>query len=337
MIWLLLGLGPALLAIARRQQGSCEPRPKRSALALVLAARCRPTAPPEPLTEPRAMRSPDSIRRNTGFALAMRMVSALFTGGADAVPGPLPRARRLRASMRSRSASVGSSCSRSTSVSRVPPPDSWRSGVGCGGSRRRAAAARSASRRSASGLGALALVALAGPISSAYGTPSLVWPLRIVALALVRPELHVPVHDGLRGPGRELAGLQHRALGERSRGHRESRAGPRGSRRDRGGRRPGDRLRRGGDPRGGRSPFGRCAPAAVARRSGRAFTCGGSRVRRRTLRDRRCLRGLRIRGHPPDRRLPRSQGRGPVQRAGPDPRSSPSTAASLSPPGSGRA
>ena len=130
------------------------------------------------------MRSPDSIRRNTGFALAMRVVSALFTGGLTlflvrylgpddyglyalalsisgfvALPidfGVSRSAARFVAEVRGDAAAVG---------------DVLRSAIGV--------------KAVASGIGALALIVLAEPIASAYGADSLVWPLRIVALALV--------------------------------------------------------------------------------------------------------------------------------------------------------
>jgi O-antigen/teichoic acid export membrane protein len=128
------------------------------------------------------MRTPDSIRRNTAFALAMRLVGALFTGGltlflvrylgpddygtyalAISVGGLflLPMdfgvsrsAARFIAERRKDAADVGAVLLSSIRLKAI-----------------------------GSGLGALALAALAGPIASAYGESDLEWPLRIVALA----------------------------------------------------------------------------------------------------------------------------------------------------------
>ncbi len=128
------------------------------------------------------MRSPDSIRRNTGFALAMRVVGAIFTGGltlflvryfgphdygvyalAVSVGGLflLPMdfgvsrsAARFMAERRDDAASVRAVLLSSVRLKAI-----------------------------GSGLGAIVLAALAGPISAAYGVDDLEWPLRIVALA----------------------------------------------------------------------------------------------------------------------------------------------------------
>jgi O-antigen/teichoic acid export membrane protein len=128
------------------------------------------------------MRTPDSIRRNTGFALAMRVVGAVFTGGltlflvrylgpddygvyalAISVGGMflLPMdfglsrsAARFIAERREDATEVGAVLLSSIRLKAI-----------------------------GSGIGALALAALAGPISAAYGESDLEWPLRIVALA----------------------------------------------------------------------------------------------------------------------------------------------------------
>jgi O-antigen/teichoic acid export membrane protein len=134
------------------------------------------------LTASARLRTPDSIRRNTGFALAMRVVGALFTGGltlflvrylgpddyggyalAISVGGLflLPMdfgvsrsAARFIAERREDAAGVGAVLLSSIRLKAI-----------------------------GSGLGALALAALAAPIASAYGDSDLEWPLRIVALA----------------------------------------------------------------------------------------------------------------------------------------------------------
>jgi O-antigen/teichoic acid export membrane protein len=126
--------------------------------------------------------SADSIRRNTGFALAARVAGALFTGGltlflvryfgpddygayalAISVGGLflLPMdfgvsrsAARFIAERRNDAAEVGAVLLRSIRLKAI-----------------------------GSSLAALLLVALAGPISSAYGESDLEWPLRIVAFA----------------------------------------------------------------------------------------------------------------------------------------------------------
>jgi O-antigen/teichoic acid export membrane protein len=126
--------------------------------------------------------SADSIRRNTGFALAMRIVGAVFTGaltlflvrylgpddyGAYALAisvgglfllpmdfGVSRSAARFIAERRDDAAQVGAVLLRSIRLKAI-----------------------------GSGLAALLLVALAGPISSAYGESDLEWPIRIVAFA----------------------------------------------------------------------------------------------------------------------------------------------------------
>ena len=181
VIWLLLGLSSAVLAIARSEAREAGLLPNRGA-GEAPGVRFPPTAPPDPLTASAGMRAPDSIRRNTGFALAMRIVGALFTGGltlflvrylgpddygvyalAISVGGLflLPMdfglsrsAARFIAERRADAASVGTVLLSSIRLKAI-----------------------------GSGLGALALAALAGPIASAYGETDLEWPLRIVALA----------------------------------------------------------------------------------------------------------------------------------------------------------
>jgi O-antigen/teichoic acid export membrane protein len=128
------------------------------------------------------MRTPDSIRRNTGFALAMRVVGAIFTGGLT-----LFLVRYLGPDdygVYALAISVGGLF--------LLPMDFGvsRSAARFMAERRKDAAGVRAVLLSSvrlkaigSGLGAIALAALAGPISSAYGVDDLEWPLRIVALA----------------------------------------------------------------------------------------------------------------------------------------------------------
>jgi O-antigen/teichoic acid export membrane protein len=128
------------------------------------------------------MRTPDSIRRNTGFALAMRVVGALFTGALT-----LFLVRYLGPDdygVYALAISVGGLF--------LLPMDFGvsRSAARFIAERREDAAGVEAVLFSSirlkaigSGLGALALIALAGPISNAYGESDLEWPLRIVGLA----------------------------------------------------------------------------------------------------------------------------------------------------------
>jgi len=128
------------------------------------------------------MRTPDSIGRNTGFALAMRVVGALFTGGLTLFLvrylGPDDYGTYALA------ISVGGLF--------LLPMDF---GVSRSAARfiaeRRGDAAEVRAvllgsirlKAIGSGLGALTLGALAGPIAAAYGVDELAWPLRIVAVA----------------------------------------------------------------------------------------------------------------------------------------------------------
>jgi O-antigen/teichoic acid export membrane protein len=128
------------------------------------------------------MRTPDSIRRNTGFALAMRLVGALFTGGLT-----LFLVRYLGPDdfgVYALAISVGGLF--------LLPMDFGvsRSAARFIADRRKDAGEVGAVLLSAirlkaigSGLGALALCALAGPISAAYGADGLEWPIRVVAVA----------------------------------------------------------------------------------------------------------------------------------------------------------
>ena len=128
------------------------------------------------------MRTPDTIRRNTGFALAMRVVGALFTGGLT-----LFLVRYLGPDdygVYALAISVGGLT--------VLPMDfgvSRSAARFIAESRKDAAGVRAVLVGSirlkaiASGLGAIALCALAGPIANAYGVDDLEWPLRVVAVA----------------------------------------------------------------------------------------------------------------------------------------------------------
>jgi O-antigen/teichoic acid export membrane protein len=149
----------------------------------------------------------DSIRRNTAFALAMRVVSAVFTGGlvlflvrylgpdeygeyalALSVGGLLLLPMDFGVS-RSAARFIAERRGRTSEVAGV-----LRQALGL--------------KAAGAGLGAVLLVALADPIASAYGEPDLVWPLRVVALAIFAQSFMLLFTVTFEGLGRNSLGFQ---------------------------------------------------------------------------------------------------------------------------------
>jgi O-antigen/teichoic acid export membrane protein len=152
------------------------------------------------------MRRPESIRRSTAFALAMRLVGALFTsaltlflvrylgpddyglyalavslGGLVLLPvdfGVSRSAARFIAEHRGNAAAVAGVL---------------RSAIGL--------------KIIGTGIGGLLLLVLAGPISSAYGADSLAWPLRVVSLALVGQSFMLLFTTAFEALGRNALGF----------------------------------------------------------------------------------------------------------------------------------
>ena len=148
----------------------------------------------------------ESIPRSAAFALAMRLVGALFTGGLT-----LFLVRYLgpdEYGLFALALSVGgllllpADFGISRSAARFMAERL--------GSSQAAAVLRQAVALKAAGVGlvALALIAAAGPIASAYDQPSLEWPLRIIALALVGQSFLVLFRATFEAMGRNALGLR---------------------------------------------------------------------------------------------------------------------------------
>lgn len=148
----------------------------------------------------------ESISRSTAFALAMRVVGALFTGGLT-----LFLVRYLGPDdygIFALALSVGgllllpADFGISRSAARFMAER-------LGGSQP-AAVLRQAIALKAIGVGviALALIAAAGPIANAYDQPSLEWPLRVIALALLGQSFMVLFRATFEAMGRNALGFR---------------------------------------------------------------------------------------------------------------------------------
>ena len=163
--------------------------------------------PAAPASAPPPHEGPESIRRNTAFALAMRIVGAVFTGGltlflvrylgpddygvyalAISVGGLL---------LLPADAGVSRSAARFIAERRGEPSQVF-------GVLHQAVVLKAI----ASALVAAALAALAAPIADAYDVPDLEWPLRIVAVALVGQSFMLLFSTTFEALGRNSLGFR---------------------------------------------------------------------------------------------------------------------------------